>query len=428
MAYVALKSRELRVGLYVRLGHTWSEHPFLRNAFKIKSLREIAMIRKHGLSKLYYNPDRSDPEAVKQVQSQPSQTEDKGAEEEIVLTQEESKEEELLMSMKEARTKAFVKRRESLKKTEKIYNKVIREGKNMIKKVSAGHVEGLEMADAIIESIINVLNSGAAETSVINQVQEMSATNISFMHALNVCILSMSVAQEFGLERNQMHMLGLGALFHDAGKQQLPAQLRSKKDNLNQAELYYMKMHPQYGKEMVQASQNFPIPSIDVIYQHHERIDGSGYPDGLTGDDITLMSKIVSVINEYDNMTSGSSEKSHTPTVVLGHFYKNMQKVFSPEVIVSLIQAVTVYPPGSLVRLNDGSIGMVIRINHQDRMKPMIMVHEPEISREDAIIVDLAEDTDFSIQESLSPNNVSRETMKYLNPGNMSGYFISEST
>ncbi len=429
MSFLPLKAKDLKVGLYIRIDHNWSEHPFLRNAFKIKSVREIAMILKHDLKKIYYEPSRSDPEAVKQLKSRAPLTVQEEAEVEKVLSQKESEEENILRSMKEERIKAYEKRRESVRKTERIYNQVLKQGKGMIKNVGSGNEEGLRAADAIIESVINILNGGAAETSLINEISEKDSSSISFIHALNVCILSMTVGQELGLDRNEMHMLGVGALFHDVGKQNIPSKVRSKMGGLSKAELDFMRMHPQYGREIVQATQSFPEESIDIIYQHHERLNGSGYPQGLTDDRISMMSRIVSVVNKYENLTNAYNPeaKKYTPTQALGHFYKNMQKVFSPETIVALIQTLTVYPPGSLVRLNDGSIGMVIRINHRNRMQPMVMVHEPEITREEAIIVDLAEDKDFKIQESLLPGKVSRETLKYLNIRNMSGYYISES-
>jgi HD-GYP domain-containing protein (c-di-GMP phosphodiesterase class II) len=427
MAFIPVESKDLRLGLYIRLVHKWSEHPFLRNAFKIKSGREIAIILNHKLTNIFYEPDRSDPEAVKQLKSRVKQAVREQAKEEVPDL-EVAEEESILKSMKDARIQAFKRRRESIRKTERVYQKALHEGRTMIKNVSSGSEEGLNAADAIIESIINILNSGASETSLISQMSDIDTNSMSFMHALNVCTLSMTIGQELGLNRDEMHMMGLGALFHDVGMQEIPAKVRLKTGRLTKAEMDFIKLHPQYGRDIVRATENFPEKSIEVIYQHHEHLDGSGYPQGLTGDSISQMSRIVAVVNEYEKLTNDPNPKAknYTPTEALGHFYKNMQKAFSPEVIVTLIQTLTVYPPGSIVKLNDDSIGMVIRINHQNRMKPMIVVHEPEISKEDAIIVDLAEDTDFTIEESLLHKQVSRETLKYLNPGNMGGYFLSE--
>lgn len=426
MAYVPVKVDDLRVGHYIKLAHSWTEHPFVLNVFKIQSAKEIAIIRKHGLDKIFYNSEKSDPEALQQEGPLESQTGSK--EEEASLAHEIAQEEEALKKEKEARIKVLRKRHDNINKTKRIYNDVLKQGKSMIKNVSAGDEDGLKVADKIIGDIIDVLNGGAASTSVVSQLDENDLSeNISFKHALNTCILSMNVGKEFDLSRENLHMLGLGALFHDVGMQKVPARIRYKAGTLTRAERSFMKMHCQYGKEMVEKTSNFSDPSVKVISQHHERLDGSGYPEGLSADTISFFSKIVMVVNEYDYLTNSSKPKDNlTPTQALGHLYKNMQSQFSSEVVVALIQTLTVYPPGTLVELSGGSIGMVISINHQDRMKPVVMVHDPEVSAEDSIIVDLIQDKDFSIRYSLLPKKVSREVLKCLNPSHMNNYFLSK--
>ncbi|MBL7049623.1 MAG: DUF3391 domain-containing protein, partial [Nitrospira sp.] len=388
MAFKPLKTNDLRAGIYVRLNYKWSEHPFLRNTFKISSIREIAIIHKHGLTDIEYDPERSDPEALKKLETHAPRN---ATDVKKILDMEISGEEKELQDKKDVRIKAFKRRRESINKTEKLYQKTLTEGRGMIKDINAGSDRGLEIADSIIESIITTLNGNSSQTSLINETENIDNNSISFMHALNVCILSMTIGNELGMKRNEMHMLGLGALLHDIGKLNIPAAVRLKKGKLTMAEISMMKMHPQYGKDMATKVAYFPKNSIDIIYQHHECLDGSGYPQGIKSTNILYMSRIVSAVNEYDNLTNDLTPgaRNYTPTEVLGHFYKNRQKALSPEVIVSLINTMTVYPPGSIVRLNDGSIGMVIRINHKHRMKPMILVHEPEVAKEDAIIVDL---------------------------------------
>ncbi len=428
MSYFPINAKALKIGLSIKLEHSWTEHPFIRNVFKIKSAKEIAIIQRNGLDKIFYDPKQSDPKALEALKNPPSSEAQESSEDEKVLDQEVSKAEEALRKEKDARIKVLKARQDNLEKTEKIYGDVLKQGRFMIKDVSEGHEKGLKVADKIIEDIIETLEGDTASTSVISKIDQADLSeNISFMHALNVCILSMTIGKEFDLNREEMHMLGLGALFHDVGKQKIPAIVRYKKRKLTRAEINLMNLHCQYGKELVEGTADFPEPSREIIIQHHERIDGSGFPDGLTADDISFLSKIVMVVNQYDDMTNNlDTNKNITPAQALGHIYKKMQEKFANEVIVALIQSLTVYPPGTLVKLNDGSIGMVISINHQDRMLPVVMVHDPEASKENAIILDMAQDKDFKIEFSILPNKVSREVLRGLNPSNMNNYFLSK--
>ena len=421
MEALPLKVDELKVGLFIKLDHPWSEHPFLRTSFRIKSANEIAIIRKHNLNKLFYDPQKSDPEALKQLES-PCQEQ---VDDEKAFDLQAAEEEEALKKEKQERIKIINRRRDKLKQTEQAYASATGQCKEMFTLILAGHQEGFDIAEQLVESIIDALLEDAASTLLVSQFNSSDTSNKLLLHSLNVCVLSMMVGREFDLSRNDLFRIGLGALLHDIGKKRLPSSIHSKKSPLNRDDAQMMKLHTEYSKNMLERSHIFPTASADLIYQHHERLDGSGYPQGLTDDKISFFPKIVMVVDEYDYLTnSGDDARCYTATEALSHLYVKMQDKFARDVITTFICTMTVYPPGTIVQLTDGSIGLVVSTNRQDRMKPLVMLYEPGVSRDEAIIADLAQDEEMVISQSLHPREISQRIMTHLNPSCMNGYFV----
>jgi len=180
------------------------------------------------------------------------------------------------------------------------------------------------------------------------------------------------------------------------------------------------KLHPEKGKELMEKFKNFPLPSLETIGQHHERLDGSGYPKGLTKDQISLFAKIVMVADEYDELcNSAEIEKSLTPHEALSQLYLHIdsQKYkFSEEVITTLIQTMTVFPPGTLVELSDGTIGLVICVSLQNPTRPLCLSSHFAGTRQEAIMVDLSEEMNLIITRSLRPSEVPPKILKFLSP------------
>lgn len=165
--------------------------------------------------------------------------------------------------------------------------------------------------------------------------------------------------------------------------------------------------------------------------QHHERLDGQGYPDGLTASEIAPLAKIVMVVDEYDEMCHNPDRAHHLmPNETLSLLYQNQmvkqQQSFSAEVLIALIRTLGVYPPGTLVELTDGSIGAVININSATCQSPQILLYDPDLPKNEAIIIDIAAEG-LAIKQSLRPNRVSSAIRGFLSPKLMKGYIPSYS-
>jgi len=420
---IPLDPNNLRVGLFVKLDHNWTEHPFLRNTFKIVSAKHIAIIQKCGLTRIFFDPTRSDPEAVKQLEfpSQPGEPI-----EEQVSAQEIEEEESNLNTEKQARIEALTTHQKNLVITERSYTEAAQQAGTAMRKIGEGSSEGLEIANQLVGSIVSLMGEGSLSISLVSAVKPAEAGNESSMQSVNVCALSMLTGQKFKFSQEEMQVLGLGALLHNLGLQKVPLRVRSKEGSRNPTEQRALELYPLYGREMAEKIPGISPAILDIIELHQERLDGSGFPQGLSNGRLGVLPRLVGVIAEYDAMTRNNNSPTFpTPTQALSHLYVRMRDKCGADVIEPFIATTTVFPPGSLVRMTDESIGLVIKTNEIERMRPLVMLYEPGIARNEAVIVDLAKDKGLSIRESLNPKTIDPDILIYLSPSGVNGYFLS---
>ena len=179
---------------------------------------------------------------------------------------------------------------------------------------------------------------------------------------------------------------------------------------------------------MLRRFPQFPDDVLDIIRCHHERLDGSGYPTKLTATHLSRAARIVMVVDEYDSLINNSNHStSLTPSEALAQVYAKAKSLFPEEITVALIQTLSVYPPGSIVELSDGRVGLVISLNVESRMRPMVLLYDPATSRENPHIVNLAKDSARSIARSVPKQQLSPAITDYLNLHRWTGYFIESS-
>lgn len=203
------------------------------------------------------------------------------------------------------------------------------------------------------------------------------------LHSLRVCILALAFGRQLDLSRDQLEVLGLGALLHDVGMVKVPEEILGKAGPLTPAETAIMQKHVVWGADILYASHQIPSGAIDVVTSHHERYDGSGYLYGAHGDQISNFAMIGAIVDHYDAITSDrvyrGAISAHS---VLMQMYGWRDKLFSAALIEKFIQCLGIYPIGSAVQLNSGEIGVVAAINRDQRLKPHVMLmynadHQP---------------------------------------------------
>ena len=161
--------------------------------------------------------------------------------------------------------------------------------------------------------------------------------------------------------------------------------------------------------ETVEKLPNFHYDAVDIVRQHHERLNGSGYPSGKKGDQISKLAKIVMVADEYDELCHHPDpSRSMAPPDALSHLYVKCRHTLWQDAVVALIRQLGVYPPGSLVQLNNQKIGIVTSVNFEQRLRPIILVYDDQGSPDEPIVLNLAEeDESLAIVTSIRPIDLS---------------------
>ncbi|WP_286164504.1 HD domain-containing phosphohydrolase [Azoarcus sp. DN11] len=240
-------------------------------------------------------------------------------------------------------------------------------------------------------------------------------------HSLNVMILTMILAKGLNLKREVFEAAGMGALLHDIGARRInPIVLRTKERSRPEESLY--RMHGEYGLQIV--GKHVPAPVCAIIREHHEAMDGSGFPAGRKGPDINPLARMVAIANRYDNLCNPHSlVEALTPAEALSQMYAREAAHFDPFMLSVFIKELGIYPPGSFVRLSTGSIAIVVAVTPGNTLRPTVLVYEPGVPRRDALVLSLADAREVAIDTVLKPRALPREVVDYLNPRMNLAYF-----
>ena len=326
----------------------------------------------------------------------------------------------------EERQASFKVRLKQLRRAEQNYEASLKQSRIMFQELRNGRTRAIGRATTMISSLGKLIRDTDTSMALMNLMASADKEQDVFMHSLNVCTLSMMLGQAFELDEDQLECLGMGAMFHDLGLWESERMPNGSTTGISPKPHLSLKQHPTLGKSMANRVFGISHPCLEIIEQHHERLDGSGYPKGLTTKDLSLLSKLVMVVDEYDELCNLQDvSRRMTPYEALSFLYAKRREVQWEEAIVALIRMLTVYPPGSIVELSDGSFGVVSSINPHERMKPRVMLYAPDIPREHALILDLSQESHLSIVKNLRPGDVSKGIRDYLNPRRIISYFPS---
>lgn len=194
-------------------------------------------------------------------------------------------------------------------------------------------------------------------------------------HCLNVCILAIAFGRHLGMTEEELHNLGMCGLLHDVGKMKVPPEVLNKPDKLSKQEMRIMMAHTIHGRNLLLSSPGVYGGAVDVAYTHHERIDGLGYPRKLPGANISRTSKIIAIVDAYDAMTADRCyQPAKTSTEAIRIIYKERGTHFDEQLALKFLQTVGLYPPGSIVELYSGEVGIVIEANQRFRQLPRVVI------------------------------------------------------
>ncbi|HHG3069051.1 TPA: HD-GYP domain-containing protein [Vibrio parahaemolyticus] len=413
MAAIKLTVDRLQPGLHIRLPLKWNDHPFLLNSFKIKDQEQIEMIRHLGVKFVYFNLEQSDSEPlpVNQIQTDCTTSNESLDLETQKLWQEKQKRIEKLSAY-----------RRRVIQCEKEFERSLARMRSVMTKIRNRPTAAVDEAQLLIEDIVEKLMCD--DNVTLHLMNGKNEFEDIYFHSLNVAVIAMMIGRAKGYSAKQLKELSFAALFHDMGKIKIPTAILRKQVPLTEPETNYLKLHTKYGLDLANQIEGFPEPAKTVIAQHHELRDGSGYPEGLKGDEIDELAQIVIVANAFDNLchTPIASEQK-IPYTALSHLYKNCKHLYKEENLNILIKFMGVFPPGTVVQLSNNMVGLVISVNASNLLFPNVLVYDPSVPRTQAPIIELAS-KDLRIVNAIHPSKLPDKIKEYLNPRSRISYFF----
>ncbi|MGA9854212.1 MAG: HD-GYP domain-containing protein [Gammaproteobacteria bacterium] len=194
-------------------------------------------------------------------------------------------------------------------------------------------------------------------------------------HALNTAILAITFGKHLGHSDERLRLLGLGAILHDIGKSRIPKEILNKPGKLTEEEFAIVKRHPNQGYEMLSAAGNVPDEVLSIVRSHHERADGSGYPNGIKEDGIPLSVGIVSIVDAYETLTTDNPyQPALAPVQALQRLRTTGTEGFGKDLMQDFMRFMGLYPIGSAVKLSSGDIAVVFSADPKTRLRPLIML------------------------------------------------------
>jgi putative nucleotidyltransferase with HDIG domain len=414
LSVLKIKPADLKLGYAVKLPGGWMQHPFLSGTMIIENMQQLQIIRSLKLDYVFFYPDKSKKIAMPEELNDLDSASFNLAASEAQMNMLHEK----MQRIEQAKT-----HRRDIQRTEKAFTQSLLQVRSVMNQITSRPLNAIEDASSLIGAMTDILLG--ADSLVLHLISSANNEQDSlYYHSLNVATLSMMLAKNLNMSAEQINAVGIGALFHDIGKNKVPSQILRKTTPLSQSEHNLLKMHTKFGIELISLTDTFPIQAWPIIEQHHEYIDGSGYPKGLKDASIDPLAKIVAVVNEFDNLCHPSDiSKSRSPHHALSYMYREMNGKLPEREMKMMIKMMGVYPPGTVVELSDKRLGIVMSVNSDNLLYPNVLVYDADVPRLESPILTL-QPNKLSISKVIKIQALPQQVAEYLNPRAQVSYHI----
>ena len=405
---------QLRVGLYVDLELGWMAHPFPKGSFKIGSERQIEAIRALGLERIRYVPSRSDPEPEPTLATVDAQEPPGLAPQPDPGPTPEQERRQRHRALLDAQ-------RQSLARCDAQFGAAVRRYEAVLEQLRAEPQEAARECRQLVDGIVaDVVQQGESSIRLLSE----NMGDRACMHPVNVTVLSLLLGKALGLEESALQDLGVAAFLHDIGKTQLPERVRWMDSQLTAADYRAYQDHVAHGIVLARRLA-LSEAAQRALAEHHEAMDASGFPRQVSADAISLPGKILALVNRYDNMCNPARPAAAvTPHEALSLIFSQMKQRYDGVVLAAFIRMMGVYPPGSVVQLSDEHYALVVSVNSARPLKPRVIVHDPAVPCEEALILDLEHADAPGIRRSIKPGILPKAVHDYLSPRARICYFF----
>jgi len=411
---------QLRVGLYVFIDLPWFKHPFTLNSFRIASEEQVRDLRALGESRFRYDPERGDAGAEAPLSVAPP------VEPSVAASEESSPEDNPVLAVKHERMRKLAEHRRRIEQVDKAFLKSSGILRNLNRNLINKPAETLQEMGRLVDQMVLAFLEHPEVT--LHVMGEKNGGDETYSHGLNVSVLCMMLSKGLDLSPEQARVLGLGALLHDIGLADVPDRvLKKRPDEYTRPERELRAMHCEFGLRIGKQLGLSP-DVLAIIFQHHEMADGSGYPLGLKLDRISVPARVVALVNFYDNLCNPLDlAQAMTPHEALSYMFGQRRAKFDAVILQQMIRCLGVYPPGSIVSLSNDAIAVVMSVNPAKPLRPWVMLYDESVPKEEAILLDLEQETEINIARAVRPALLPPRTYAYLSPRRRVSYYFDSS-
>jgi putative nucleotidyltransferase with HDIG domain len=268
----------------------------------------------------------------------------------------------------------------------------------------------------LIDSII------ADESALMEMTTLRNFDDYTYVHSVNVCVLSLILAHHLGLDRKRLSNLGVGALLHDIGKTKLPIDLVNKPDAFDEYDWELMRKHPIYGVKFLLKTRNVEETTARAsaaVYEHHISYNGDGYPELLRKRMPTLFARIVAITDTYNAMSSGRvyHRKVNLPDEVVTNMVNRAGTAFDPILLKLFVNAIGIYPVGSVVALSSNQVGIIVKNNPKDFEKPKVKIVADQsglLEINEVKVIDLSMEPGINVTRMIDGDKYNINNANYL--------------
>ncbi|MDD5300785.1 MAG: HD-GYP domain-containing protein [Gallionella sp.] len=361
---VRIHVKQLRLGMFVHeLCGSWMDHPFWRGAFLLEDPKDLKTLLATGIKEVWIDTAKGLGIAVESDDDEGETEEQIAAEVEATLAQ----------ANKATKAVPRVNIAQEAARAVKICAKSKQAVTSMFHEARMGKALDAEDALPIVEEISNSVmrNPGA----LISLARLKDKDDYTYMHSVAVCALMVSLARQLGLDEAQTRQAGLAGLLHDVGKMMIPLGILNKPGKLTDVEFQSVKDHPSQGHKMLLEGKGISEVALDVCLHHHEKMDGSGYPEKLAGEQISLYARMGAVCDVYDAITSNRPYKNGwEPTESLRKMAEWSHGHFDKRIFEAFVKSIGIYPIGSLVKMESNRLGVIMEQTEKSLLQPVVKI------------------------------------------------------
>ena len=349
---------ELKIGMHVSdLDRPWIESPFMFQGFDITTDKLLSDLQKECRF-VYIDTEKSTGKKKPLAMGSNSTDISKGIE--FVDT--------VIMNVNDIYDESA---EQTIKKGKQLHESTCDYVDGIFKTLNKGGQLDIDTVKIVVSELVETIITNPDTMIWLSHLKDKD--QYTAIHSVNVCILSLTFGRTIGLSESELNILGLGAILFDIGKSKIPGDILTKPDSLSENEYLLVKAHAFLGYAILDENKYIPLETLEIILNHHERLDGSGYPNCRRGGEISKLTRIVSIVDAFDAMTSDRCyQDAFQPQHALNEIYNMAPDKLDQELVEGFIKCIGIYPVGSVVELNTGHTGVVVKLNEMNRLKPIV--------------------------------------------------------